>query len=151
MTPSSRLLVGEQLLLTLWVGSQWAIGYIAVPVLFHSLDNRALAGNVAGEMFTVVYLIGLVAGPLLLASLWFRAGPVLREWRFWVIAAMVVLVAIGMFVVQPMMQDLKTQGELVKGSELAARFGRLHGVSSAMYLVTSLLGLALVVFGRRDD
>lgn len=151
MTGSSRLLIGEQLLLTLWVGSLWAIGYIAVPVLFHTLDNRQLAGSVAGEMFTVVYLVGLVAGPLLFAGLWLRSTAILREWRGWVIAIMVALVAVGLFVLQPMMQDLKAQGDLVKGSELALRFGRLHGISSALYLVTSLLGLALVVFGRRDD
>jgi len=29
----------------------------------------------------------------------------------------------------------------------AARFGRLHGISSALFLVNSLLGLALVIFG----
>src|SRR4030067_236139 len=87
MTGLSRRLIGERLLLTLWVGSLWAIGYIAVPVLFHALDDRQLAGNVAGRVFAVVYLVGLVAGPLLLASLWMRATTPVRGWRFWAIAA----------------------------------------------------------------
>jgi len=43
-----------------------------------------------------------------------------------------------------MMQDLKIQG-LVKGSEQAILFGQLHGVSSVLYLITSLCGLALVL------
>lgn len=151
MKDSSRLLIGERLLLTIWVGSLWAIGYIAVPVLFHSLEDRQLAGNVAGEMFTVVYLIGLIAGPLLLVGLWLRTVSVMREWRFWATAAMLAFVAVGLFVLQPMMQALKAQGELIKGGELAAQFAQLHGISSTMYLATSLLGLVLVVFRPRDE
>ena len=144
------LLIGERLLLTVWIGSQWAIGYLAVPVLFHMLDDRQLAGNVAGQMFFIVYLIGLVAAPLLLLGVWLRSNNGFREWRVWMLAVMIVLIVIGMFVLQPMMQELKAQGELVQGTEPARQFGRLHGISSVLYLVTSLLGLVLVLFGQHS-
>ncbi len=144
---SPRLLVGERVMLTIWIGSLWAIGYLAVPVLFNMLEDRRLAGELAGQMFTVVYMIGLGAGGFLLISIVYRAHEKLREWRVWVITLMLILLATGLFVLQPMMQDLKAQGELIKGSDLAIRFGKLHGVSSALYLVTSLLGLSLVMFG----
>jgi hypothetical protein len=38
--------------LTAWVGSLWAIGYLAVPILFHAQPDRQLAGMLAGQMFT---------------------------------------------------------------------------------------------------
>ncbi|MDX1253440.1 MAG: DUF4149 domain-containing protein [Gammaproteobacteria bacterium] len=139
--------VSERILLTLWVGGLWAIGYLAVPVLFHALDDRQLAGELAGRMFTILSIVGLVCGALLLIGALYRAGKRWqRAWRVWALLAMVVLVAVGFFVLQPMMQDLKAQG-LVEGGAQAAKFGRLHGISAIMYLATSLLGLALVIAG----
>jgi hypothetical protein len=41
------------------------------------------------------------------------------------------------------MAELKLSG-LVAGSESALRFGRLHGISSVLYLLNSILGLLLV-------
>jgi hypothetical protein len=59
---------------------------------------------------------------------------------------MVLVIVIGEFVLQPMMAQLKETG-LIKGSDAASQFGRLHGVASLLFLLNSLLGLALVVFG----
>lgn len=136
---------GDRLLLTLWVGGLWAIGYIVAPTLFASLDDRALAGQLAGKMFYIIALVGMVAAPLLLLRRAVSSGvaAALRQWQSWVLAAMLVLVAVGLLVLQPMMQDLKAQG--LQGAEAAAAFGRLHGISSALYLLTSLGGLALVL------
>lgn len=136
----------ERLLLTVWVGSQWAIGYIAAPTLFATLDSRQLAGELAGRMFHTVYWLGLVAGLVLLALLWRHGSP--RQWRLWTLAGMIVLTAVGLFVIQPMMADLKAQG-LAPGSDAARTFGMLHGVSSLLYLAVSLAGAALVALGLR--
>lgn len=138
----------ERLLLTAWVGSHWAIGYIAAPVLFSMVDRR-LAGDLAGEMFHIVYIVGLVVGLILLAlSAFHSVRPVLRNWRLWALGAMVLLVAISFFWIQPMMAELKAAG-LVEGSAERARFGMLHGVSSLLYLVVSVLGAVLVALGLR--
>ncbi|MEO8342514.1 MAG: DUF4149 domain-containing protein, partial [Gallionella sp.] len=39
---------------TAWVGGLWAIGYLAVPVLFYAQPDRQLAGLLAGQMFALV-------------------------------------------------------------------------------------------------
>jgi len=137
------IMAGERILLTLWVGGLWAIGYIAAPTLFAILDDRKLAGALAGQMFHIISYIGLVCGVLLFVSLAKRAG---MHWRIWVVATMVALVACGEFILQPMMESLKLQG-LVEGSATKKQFGMLHGVASMIYLTESLLGLSLVAFG----
>jgi hypothetical protein len=77
----------------------------------------------------------------------------LRTWHFWVLIVMLLLVSIGEFVLQPMIHVLKatTPGGFIEGSAAAARFGMLHGISSLLFLVTSLLGLALVAFGLNQE
>src|SRR3569833_2431522 len=61
-------LIIERLVLTLWAGGLWAVGYLAVPVLFHALDDRVLTNNLAGEMFRIINGVGLACGVLLLIS-----------------------------------------------------------------------------------
>ena len=144
---SSRFIVVERLLLTLWVGGMWAIGYVAVPILFHVLDDRHMAGELAGPMFTAISYIGLACGVLILfGMLYSERGQSLKNWRCWVLAVMLLLIVIGQFVFHPMMTEIKAQG-LVEGSEQFKRFGQLHGISSLMFMITSLLGLILVIFG----
>lgn len=126
---------GERVLLTLWVGSLWAIGYIAAPVLFSVLDDRATAGRLAGEMFTATAVLGLLCGGFLLMLQWLRR-PSPRNWRLWVIAAMVLITALGEFALRPLMSAAG-----------GAEFGRLHGFSQLLFLAVSLLGLGLVAFG----
>lgn len=142
--------VGQRIILTLWVGGLWAVGYLAVPTLFSALEDRRLAGEIAGQMFSIMNYTGLACGMLLLVSVLFSAGHYWRRtWQVWMLVAMLFLVGIGEFVLQPMMQALKAvspQG-LIEGSFAAQRFGTLHGISSVLFLVTSLLGLYLVSFG----
>ena len=143
----------ERVLLTLWVGGLWIGGYVVAPILFTNIDARQEAGRLAGEVFQTVNMIGLIVGSLLLLSIFTRTG---RDWfrdsRAIIVVVMLVLVGIAVGVLQPMMQELKLSG-LVPGSEQAAQFGRLHGVSSILHLLSSLLGLWLVATGfssRRD-
>jgi hypothetical protein len=142
--------IGERIILTLWVGGLWAIGFLAVPVLFHTLDDRTLAGQLAAPMFTLINGIGLACGALLLLSAAMGEGRAwYRSWRVGVIAIMMVGMAVILFVIQPQMAALKVQ--VVPGGALGPQFGRLHGISSAIYLLVSVLGLLLVAAsgGRR--
>lgn len=151
MTQHNRAGRIENLILALWVGSMIAIGYIAAPVLFSALDDRALAGALAGRMFAIVGIVGLVAGGILLLAFLIREGSgSLSHWRFWALLIMMMIVLGSQFVLQPMMADLKAQG-IVAGSEIAKRFGMLHGVSSILYLVTSVIGVVLILFGTRPS
>jgi len=133
----------ERVLLTAWVGGLWAIGYIAAPTLFAVLDDRKLAGQLAGEMFHIINWLGISCGILLLLIVLKRYG---RVWQLWVVLVMLLLVLNNEFILQPMMAELKTQG-LVDGSEAKSRFGLLHGLSSLAYLLTSIMGLIIVGLG----
>lgn len=137
----------ERIVAGLWVGGLCVTGYLVVPSLFAALDDRQLAGRLAGNIFQLMGYLGLLAGGYLLATVALRSGRrYLREWRLWVLVVMLVLVAVGAFVLQPMMQELKAAG-IVAGSSQAAEFGRLHGLSSVLFMATSLLGLWLLGAG----
>jgi MFS family permease len=137
---------GERLLLTLWVGSMWTIGYIVAPVLFKVLVDRQLAGMIAGKMFEAVSFIGIFCGVVLLISgLYWFGKKVFKQWRIWILLLMLVIIGISAGMIQPMMQELKLDG--LENQAVSARFGMMHGVSSVLYLINSLLGLILVLFG----
>lgn len=139
----------EVVLQTLWIGGVWVIGYVVAPILFASLDERRLAGELAGHMFTAINYIGLGCGTLLLAFALLKPNrPLFKDLRVIALLLMLLLIVVSAFVLQPMMQELKLAG-IVSGSESAAQFGRLHGVSSVLYLATSLLGLFLLLYRRR--
>ena len=138
----------EHVALTLWVGGMWTTGYLVTPVLFSALTDRMLAGNIAGQLFGVLSLTGLVCGGLLLgAHLYRNRRNGLRDAYLWVLSIMLVIIVIGEFGLTPMMQEIRDQasGVLTPGSDLHRRFGVLHAVSSTLFLVNSLLGLWLVI------
>ena len=60
--------ISERILLTLWVGGMWIVGPVVTPTLFKMLDDRVLAGTVAGQLFTIMSFIGLFCGAMLLLS-----------------------------------------------------------------------------------
>lgn len=125
-------------------------GYVVAPSLFATLDDRQLAGQLAGQIFRLVGYLGLVAGVCLVFSLIAQKGRgCLRDNRVRILLIMLLLVTLGSGVLQPMMQELKLGG-IALGSEQAVQFGRLHGLSSILYMCNSLLGLWLVATGFRD-
>lgn len=141
------MLAGERILLTLWVGGLWTVGYIVAPALFANLDDRALAGTLAGVMFGIMAWIGLFCALFLLVYNQVQNPHHRLNWRALVLLAMLVLTLAGKFLLAPMIADLRLAGA---GGQ--AEFARLHGAASIVYLVTSLLGLALVVApGKTPD
>jgi phosphatidylglycerophosphate synthase len=138
-----------RLLTMAWVGSLLTVGYLVAPILFESLD-RATAGSVAASLFRGEAMIGVVCGvmSLALANTLVKRGE--RDYRTprWLIAAMLLCVLVGYFALQPFMNALRvaaqSAGTDVGHSAYASRFALLHGVSSAIYLIESLLGLALI-------
>jgi len=135
--------------ITLWVGALWAIGYLAAPTLFYTLqDNRQLAGVLAGKMFGYVAYIGIASAFYLLVHRLVRFGtPALKQGFFWAVLVMLLLVLAGQFGIQPILASLKSQAMPadVMHSIFADRFKTWHGVASIAYLVESLLGLVLVL------
>lgn len=135
--------ISEKLFLTIWVGAMWSVGYIVTPVLFQMLE-KPVAGNVAGQLFTVVSYIGIFSAVALIINVLMQNGFNRRHWQLWTLIGMLVIVLIGQFVFQPMMEELKAAG--LSGDNVA-KFGQLHGMASVLFLINSLAGLALVVFG----
>jgi hypothetical protein len=137
---------------TLWVGGLWAIGYVAVPVLFKSQPDKQLAGMLAGKMFSLVAYIGMASACYLLGyqiAQWGKSA--IRQALSWVIAIMLLLDLIGQFGLQPLMAELKVQAlpDEVTHSAFAGRFKMLHGIASILYLAQSILGAVLVLKMRR--
>jgi Domain of unknown function (DUF4149) len=140
------------LLVTAWVGGLWAVGYLAVPVLFYAQPDRQLAGMLAGQMFSLVAYLGMVCGAYLLIYRFSLSGQnALRQLLFWIVAAMLLLTLAIQCGIQPVMVDLKAQALPldVMHSEFAGQFKMLHGISSIIYLIQSLLGIYLVIKSRR--
>ena len=131
----------------LWVGGLWAIGYLAAPALFYNLEDRMMAGFVAGRMFAWMAWVGMACGGWLLVHRFFRAGGgAFRQAFFWIALVMLLLTVAQHFGIRPIMQELKDMAmpKDVMESLFRDRFQTWHGVSSVIYLVQSLLGLALV-------
>lgn len=138
---------------TLWVGAMWGIGYIVAPVLFSRLGDRALAGLIAGKLFSLIAWIGIVCAIYLLLFRMVRyGGGVFKQGVFWIVLLMLALVCAGEFGVQPIMAALKEEAlpKQVMESVLRDRFAAWHGVSSVLYIIQSLLGAALVVLLGRS-
>ena len=137
---------------TLWVGGLWAIGYLTAPVLFASLGDRQLAGVVAGKLFSLIGWIGLGGAAYLMVFLFSRWGAqAFKRAVFWLVIVMALLTAASQFGIQPLMAQLKADAlpREVMESVLRDRFAAWHGVSSILYLVQSVLGLWLVVWSTR--
>ncbi|MGC3964088.1 MAG: DUF4149 domain-containing protein [Rhodocyclaceae bacterium] len=135
------------ILVAVWVGALWAIGFMAAPVLFQQLADRMLAGAIAGKLFTIVAWLGVGSATYALLYLMVREGvTALRSAVFWIVLVMLVLTLVGQFGVTPIMDGLKAQSmsrDIMEGM-LRDRFMMWHGISSVLYLVVSVLGVALV-------
>ena len=139
-------------LVTLWIGAMWTVGYVVAPTLFGMIGDRTLAGNLAGRLFTLVAWIGLAsAAYLLVFQLLRQRWRALRSGLFWVVVAMALMTLASQFGIQPLMAQMKADAwpREVMNSVLRDRFATWHGVSSVLYLVQSVLGIVLALGARR--
>jgi hypothetical protein len=138
----------RMLIVTLWAGSLWTVGYLVAPVLFATLADRALAGTIAGSIFhaeawlsvfcaVILIVLGILAGN--------DSGPA-RKRFLWLVIGMLACTLVGYFSLHPFMAALReTAGAGGMDAAASTRFGILHGISSAFYLVQSVLAAALVM------
>ncbi|MFZ3039125.1 MAG: DUF4149 domain-containing protein [Polynucleobacter sp.] len=134
----------------LWVGSLLAVGYLVAPAIFSTMTDRQAAGMVAGSIFKLEAYLSLIVciGLMVLANLLVNRG--LNQFRLirWLLLAMLLCSVSAAFVFIPWMNALRdnalVQGMPVMLSPSATLFGRLHGVSSILFTLQSLLGILLV-------
>jgi len=144
----------RRLLAALWAGSLWTTGYLVAPTLFATLADRMLAGTIAGNVFRTEAWVSLACGAALLLLLW--ATPVdesehgiMRKVRssrsktMMIILAMLLCTAVSYFGLQPVMASLRAGG--LADEAARSRFGLLHGISSGIFLVQSILAGWLVL------
>lgn len=132
--------------ITLWVGALWTTG-ISAYVLFDSLQDKQLAGMLAGKLFNVVTYIGFGSAFYLLIQRLLQYGTAaLKQAFFWAVLVMLLLALAGHFGIQPILENLKSQAlpADVMQSVFADRFRNWHGVASMAYLFECLLALVLV-------
>ena len=143
------------LIATIWVGSLWTVGYLVAPTLFATLFDRTLAGTIAGSLFRVQNWVSLGCGSVLIVLIQLRArresaqslGKPTRTLMS-VIGAMFLCALLMQFGLQPMMASLRSSATMVGGvmnSDLRMQFGLLHGASSLIYLIESVLGAVLML------
>lgn len=128
----------------LWAGLLLAIGGVVAPALFAVLE-RAQAGQVAGRLFTLEARISLVVAVLLIVleyrrlrkDTW-RLNP--GRWSPELLLALLafVLTAVSNLALHPMIQAAKA------GQATALSFAALHGMSSALYAIKTLVVLVLL-------
>lgn len=144
--------------LAFWVGGLVALGLFAAPSLFVTLQahdpaaGRELAGAAFGAIFQRFQYFALGAGVLLLVSIGFRAalGPRPRHFKARMLVAAVMLAssAATAFLIAPRIDKIRasTSGAVANLPEQDPQrvaFGRLHGASSGLMLLTIVAGLGL--------
>jgi hypothetical protein len=89
----------QSVLLALWVGGIWTIGYLVAPVLFTTLPDRSVAALVAGRLFSDSAIIGLYLGSLLMLLVLLGGQPLRQFW--WVLPLYVLAELVGRFTAMP--------------------------------------------------
>jgi hypothetical protein len=118
------------LVAALWWVSLSTIGFLVVPMLFVYLPTPAMAGSMAGKLFSAQTWVSSVCGILLLILVNRSRAPVLST------RVAIILVAIGVL--------LALLAEFAVAPRIVARDNlRLwHSVGSAMYLLQWLCAAA---------
>ena len=161
----SLLRFASLLVLALWVGGLATLGFLAAPEIFGVLElhdpesGRALAAEVFGAVFQRFQHVAWGLGALLLAMYGTRAllGPRPRRLglRVWTASALVAMSLAAGLVIAPRIESIRaaTNGPvagLPDGDARKTEFGRLHGLSNVLMLVTLLAGAGLMWTEMRD-
>jgi hypothetical protein len=134
----------------LWVGSILTVGYLVAPAIFSTMTDRQVAGMVAGSIFRLEAYLSMIVciGLMVLANLLVNRS--LHQFKIirWLLLAMLFCSVAAAFVFIPWMNALRdnalAQGMPVMLSPSAILFGRLHGASSILFMIQSVLGIFLV-------
>ncbi|MEI8077155.1 MAG: DUF4149 domain-containing protein [Betaproteobacteria bacterium] len=134
----------------LWVGGFVTVAYLVTPILFSTLGDRQVAGIVAGNIFRVEAYFSIALSLVLMVTANFLVSKGENAYRLirWLLLAMLACAISAGLVLIPWMSSLRDQANAdsisVMASSSAALFSRLHGVSSSLFVIQSVLGIALL-------
>lgn len=152
-TPAGgRIGAARLLVAVLWVGSLWALGYIAAPAAFATFESidagRMVSALLARQGWLSIGCALALAG-LIRAS---RDLDALAKRRLMLIVLAMLACALTMFVgLQPAMAHLRVMAGPagIRASGDWTLFAVMHGVSQLLHVLESLLGAWLLVRLRR--
>jgi hypothetical protein len=144
-----------------WVGAGLFVSLVVAQGAFRLSPSPDIAGAIVGYSLARLHMMGIGAGVIfLIAAGAINTGTVQGVARgpMVLVALMIVLAAVSQFGVTPRMEALRGQMVATHGSiagtprEDPARraFGKLHGVSASLELVTLLAGVAAFFLTARD-
>jgi hypothetical protein len=162
----SVLRLASVLTLAAWIGGLAVLGGLAAPAIFSVLEahdpiaGRTLAGLVFGAVFTRFLHVSWGLGALLLILLGLRAalGPRPRRLavRLWTVTAMLAMALGTGLVISPRIDAIRerTSGTVAGLPDTSAdkiEFGRLHGLSNGLMLLTLVAGVGLFWVEMKDQ
>lgn len=147
LTTASPFLAQRLFMLTAGIlfGGLITVGFLVTPTLFSFLDDKQVAGMIAGQIFknTSFFCLLLSLLLLILANRLIKKGYSSYKSLRWLLICVVCLTLAGTFFIQPMMEDLRelalSQGAPVMLSPFAQQFSRLHQASSVMFTIEVIL------------
>lgn len=160
------LRVASLVVVAIWVGGLAALGFVAAPEIFATLESadpatgRVLAGQVFGAVFERFQHWAWGLGGLLIVLLITRAllGPRPRRLalRIWAIVGMITISLVTALVITPRIDRIRrdTTGAVAALPDSDARkaeFGRLHAISNVLMLFTLLGGVGLLWAETKDS
>ena len=132
----------------MWGGSLWTIGFVVAPTLFYTLNDRVLAGNIAGSLFRVEGWLTMACAVLFGLLLWLSADIDERQRRLLerLVLAMLACTLLSFFIVQPMMTDLLDAASTGQGvaAGAATQFKLLHTLGGGLHLLEAIFAVMLV-------
>jgi hypothetical protein len=162
----SLLRLASVLILAAWTGGLAVLGGVAAPTIFSALEahdpvaGRTLAGLVFGAVFERFQHLSWGLGAVLLLLLGARAalGPRPRRLavRLWTVTAMLAMSLGTGLVLAPRIDAIRertpgTVASLPDTDPAKIEFGRLHGLSNALMLVTLVAGIGLFWVEMKDQ
>ncbi len=130
----------RRVVLSLWAGSLWTVGYLAAPTLFAVLDDRHLAGELAGRMFYAETWLSLICAGFLLVP--YRASGSFRPLA--TVDNLLVLTSVSLLVLSEWLIRPLMVASRLPGVGPGQDFAMWHGVAATLYLFASIIALAAV-------
>jgi len=144
--------------IAIWTGSVVFFSFIGAPAIFKTLD-RQTAGDVVGAIFPKYFLLSqslLAIAVLTLGYIGYAkdalANPAVKTG----LALLLIMGAIAAYsgnVNGPQAREIKqlirVEQDVAKKEELRKQFGKLHGVSVVLNLISLVMGFALLWLSLR--
>jgi hypothetical protein len=138
-------------ILGLWLGAMAFFSFVVAPSAFAVLQQQQLAGALVSRTLGALEIIGIIAGAILIALLFFsRERDRAFLYELIALALMTVSMLVSHFVVSRRMHDLRMSlgeiAQLAANDPARVEFDRLHQYSVWLMGFDILGAIALIVY-----